>query len=440
MPACHLQLPRVLACSALVGLLPTVGCDDAGRDPDAWADQDDDVDSDAGPTSSPIKDGVSDGLQQTVRISTNGGICTGVLLNPHTVLTAAHCVGPIAGLQSGLVSNGTTSSTIDRARVWTYDSNYDHNNTGPGEIYDVAVFATNTAFALDTDLAPTYALIGSTRPADNDALWVNGRMNNGVDSGGIMSRATVLDPLLPSDARYPFQLLDIENSPIDVGDSGGPLFRERPGELNDGKGGSIAPVIYGVVSRGGSYARLDPIKSWIDTRAEEIQRSFDWHEGDYSWTRCDRDSCPVYMSTEIDGAWLPLGEVPRNTRMGVFVQSGDAMVVSYPMDDRGRKVQLVSRTDGFVNDGFADHGAPPTEDLRIEDRYCASGSCTVYSKRNLQDSDVTAVGAVSCGTRMGVFVKSQDWVVVSYPMNDRGRAVQVVPRGGSSWSTSAPAC
>jgi hypothetical protein len=226
---------------------------------------------------------------------------------------------------------------------------------------------------------------------------------------------------------------------IDGGDSGGPLFREVVGEDNDGAGGTMAPTVYGVVSRGASYARLDPVKAWIDTRAAEAARSHDWATGDWDWADCNEDACPVWMTSDLDGTWELLDTVPRDTRMGVFVQRGDELVVSYPMDERGRKVQVIDRS-SWRSGGLKPHGPPPAEDLRVADRYCASPACMVYAKRDLLDTDATAIGEVRCGTRMGVFLTTSRWAVVSYPMEDRGRAVQVVPQSGEGWSSAAPAC
>ena len=442
--------PRpVLPLHCLLALsLGVAACDDdAARDPSAFADDvgaedsGGDAEDDADLPADPIQGGQPGGLIQSVRINRDGGgACTGVLLNDVTVLTAAHCVAPVVEFDGAVVETADDAATVDRARVWTFDANYHLNGSGTGEMYDVALIGLNSSIELDTAMAPVHATIGSTRPADGATMWINGRMDNGVDSSGIMHRATTLEPLLPSDPRYPFQLLDTIDSPINGGDSGGPLFLERAGEPNDGQGGKTVPVIHGIVARGASYTRLDPIKAWIDRRSREILDSHDWDRGDYSWVSCDADECPVYMTKEIDGAWQPLGSVGRNTKMGVFVQSGYHMVVSFPMADRDRMVQVIDRGDGWRNGGLADHGPEPEEDLRIESRYCAAATCIVYGARNLEDSDVTAVGAVGCGWEMGVFVKSQSWAVVSYPMNDRGRAVQVVPRASASWTTTPPAC
>ncbi len=425
--------------------MTVVGCEDPEglRDPDAFSDQEP-MEEDGGLEVEPIKGGQAGGLQQAVQLSTNTGICSGVLLNQSALLTAAHCVAPVKDFTGAFVTVPATGDTmaVDLGRVWVYDE-YHHTQGGaPGEKYDVAVVGLRWPItSLTTDLGDTLAIVGSTRPDDGAALWLNGQMDEGVVSAsGMMHRATVIEPLPASDPRYPFQLLDTVDSPINGGDSGGPLFFEREGEPNDGMGGSIAPVIQGVVSRGASYTRLDPVKHWIDTRAAEARRANDQVSGDWDWAVCDAAQCQVWMTSDLDGSWEVLSTVPRDTTMGVFVQYGDALVVSYPMLDRDRKVQVVNRSQ-WRNGGALIHGAPPTEDLRVEDRYCASPSCLVYAKRDLSDSDVTPIGEVPCGFQMGVFVKTADWAVVSYPMEDRVRAVQVVPSSGGGWSSSpTPSC
>ena len=124
--------------------------------------------------------------------------------------------------------------------------------------------------------------------------------------------------------------------------------------------------------------------------------------------------------------------------MGVFVEDGDALVVSYPMADRDRQVQLVQRDEFRAVPGS--HGSPPATDLRAASRFCAHATCNVYMKQNLADAGSQILGQVACGTEMGVFVTSSDWAVVSYPMEDRARAVQVVPQHGGEWTSDSPAC
>ncbi len=430
---------------ALSLCLAAIGCDADGlREPDAFGGNQPDVpvDGDELPVS-PIKGGEEGGLQQAVHLNLGDGrLCTGVLLNQSALLTAAHCVAPVKDFKGAFVSGPTLDfdMAVDAGRVWVYDEYHYTQGGAPGEKYDVAVVGLRWPIdELTTDRGDVLATVASSRLEDGSALWINGRMKDGAAFDGIMRATTVIDPLPPEDPRYPYQLLDTENPPQNPGDSGGPLFRERVGEPNDGQGGAIAPIIYGVVSRGGSHTRLDPVKNWIDTRAEQARRANINAVGDWDWAICDRDQCPVWMTSNLDGSWEFLANVPRDTRMGVFVQNGDELVVSYPMEDRDRKVQVIDRS-AWRYGGSTIHGAPPTEDLRVEDRYCQASTCLVYAKRDLSNSDVTPIGEVPCGFRMGVFVKTADWAVVSYPMDDRARAVQIVPNGSGWGSTPGPGC
>lgn len=424
-------LPAALACLAVTA------CDDPQSRKNELPGELGDVE----PGVQAIVAGQLGGLQQSVQIETHAERCTGILLNPVTVLTSAHCLNPVSQLQFATVHTVVGSAetrNVNRARVWTHNEfHHFSSDPTPGEMYDVALLELEDPILLESEGGEVYAEISASRPEDGGTFWINGRKLDGEETGvGMSYRAIATGDLPASDPRYPFQFLSDLLDLTDGGDSGGPLFRERAHALNDGQGGVEVPVVYGLIWRGGSYARLDPIKDWIDERAAAILRASKFNGGDMLWAECSEPACDIYAATDTDGAWTPIGTVPHGTKMGVFAQDGDTLVVSYPMPDRDYAVQVTDRSQ-FIH--FHDvHDPPPAEDLRAESRYCAEPVCPVYSKRNLEDPDQTPIGVVGCGQEMGVFFKTDTWAVVSYPMEDRGRAVQVVPVTGGGWRTNPP--
>jgi hypothetical protein len=212
------------------------------------------------------------------------GSCTAALLGPRTVLTAGHCVTAHSGSErtGGTVHVFANEGTgrpldfeVDLEWVISHPS-YPTSGPPPSEAYDVALVGLREPVELPIAGAP-WLRIARARPDHLAFMWLNGQMRDGAAAEQTaFHRVVQLGELSTDDSRHPYQLLAACTSTsrgceIQQGDSGGPLFREIEGEDNDGVGGSTRPRIYGVVSRIGSYARLDPVADWILATYEAIE-------------------------------------------------------------------------------------------------------------------------------------------------------------------------
>ena len=225
------------------------------------------------------------GLMQTVFVDTHyhsgeTDLCTGILLGPRTLLTAAHCVANRQTTVSfGFVTVPATGqvAALKPGRIYLHPTFFFLDTPledAPRTVWDVAVVALADPVQLPISGSP-WAVISDERAIDGQTYWLNGRKQDGQLATEPVRAVAQTAPLSPGDPTYPFQLLDAKQPShprlVERGDSGGPLFREPPGEPNDGMGGSQPPGLYGLVSRGDSYARLDPIAGWIRERQQAIE-------------------------------------------------------------------------------------------------------------------------------------------------------------------------
>ncbi|MEN9847203.1 MAG: hypothetical protein RIS36_2350 [Pseudomonadota bacterium] len=208
-------------------------------------------------------------------------ICTGTVIAPTAILTAAHCVlnpsDPLVDVVVGVPAGAGAVSNRSITSV-RYDSRYTVL-PGGAAVYDQAVIR----LAFDAGAVPV-PLLGSDRIAPGDTITVFGygqdeqgrdlftRVEQGDYDQMLKAGDMIVGALNP--ARLVFEAsFDSTNQSACFGDSGGPAILKRNG----------VAVIAGVVSYGsvgtcqqGSYAALGNVGnannlSWIRSQVPEAQ-------------------------------------------------------------------------------------------------------------------------------------------------------------------------
>lgn len=157
-------------------------------------------------------------------------------------------------------------------------------------------------------------------------------------------------------------------------------------------------------------------------------------QGDTNYWVKPANNCGDVMMTS-DG--VALDALAENcTRMGVLGTKayGSAVIafVSFPMPDRGNRVQAV-----FVGNGqdWVWDGTPAPSNLYVRPTGF-SGCGPVEMTTDGIHTQAMGVDVRSC-VRMGVLGVKGNMVFVSFPMPDRGNAIQVVTLG-ANWQWDSP--
>jgi secreted trypsin-like serine protease len=295
--------------------------------------------------------------------SASASLCTGEVISPHVVLTAAHCVDPATvgtGNQFSIFLGNNLTTQQNSASLWVdaastdYDSAFDPNQLQGG--HDIGVVITKTALPV-TPLPVNQTAL--TTADQNAMLRVVGfgitSTSAQQDTSGIKRQMST--PL----SQVGTTQIEFGNATTNTceGDSGGPAFMTRGGQ----------EVIVGITSYGDQFCQ----QGGVDTRVDAYFTSF---------------IAPHIMSA--DGS-LPMGPGPGSPDAGTSNQG------SNPDSSPG--------VDG--SSGGVDPGALAGANLALGDsctagNQCKSGVCTTggrgYCTQSCDQANLNScVAGMHCG-------------------------------------------